>query len=261
MEHEKQVNVPKPQPIQVFPEKTNNWGVLLFHGLSASTTEVQPISAYLSQHFPELSLYAPLHPGHGTSIHDLHSVTWENIGAHAVQAFDALHERVENIIVMGLSMGGSVAYYTALERDAKAVLTMSTPFQFPLKQRLKINLGALLGMKAVEKAPGSKEFFEEHGLYSYLYHSIPMLKSYSNMLKYLQSRYQELTAPISIHHGLADELVTPNNALLLAQHLTNAKQLTITFYKEGTHIITVSQVKQLLFKNIHSFLAYQISSP
>ncbi|MCJ7696498.1 MAG: hypothetical protein MUO40_13895, partial [Anaerolineaceae bacterium] len=61
---------------ETFLLEGNNTGVLLFHGFTATTTEVRLIGECLNK--DGFTISAPLLPGHGTHPKDLNRVSWRD---------------------------------------------------------------------------------------------------------------------------------------------------------------------------------------
>lgn len=89
-------------------------GALVLHGFTGSPASVRNVAEALASagHHVEL----PRLPGHGTTIDDMVTTTWHDWLGTAVAAFDALAARVGRVVVVGQSMGGTLALRTALDR-------------------------------------------------------------------------------------------------------------------------------------------------
>lgn len=86
-------------------------GVLLLHGLTATTVEVRTLGAML--HEQGYTVAGPLLPGHGTTPDELSRTTWEQWLAVADDAYQGLCLRCDTIFVGGESMGGLLTLYLA----------------------------------------------------------------------------------------------------------------------------------------------------
>jgi carboxylesterase len=108
-------------------------GVLLFHGLTATTVEVRRLAQnLLNQGF---TVAGPLLPGHGTTPADLNRTHWKDLTQAGEAMFRRLQEKCESIFVGGESAGAVVALYLASQHpEIKAVLLYAPAI------RLDINL-------------------------------------------------------------------------------------------------------------------------
>lgn len=86
-------------------------GVLLLHGLTATTAEVRPIAGYL--HERGYTVAGPLLPGHGTKPEDLNKVKWVDWVETAVATYHHLLTLCDRVFVGGESTGAVIALYLA----------------------------------------------------------------------------------------------------------------------------------------------------
>ena len=86
-------------------------GVLLLHGLTATTAEVRPLARYLHEH--GYTVAGPLLPGHGTRPEDLNHVQWLDWVQAAEADFHHLLTICDCVFVGGESTGAVVALHLA----------------------------------------------------------------------------------------------------------------------------------------------------
>ncbi len=86
-------------------------GILLLHGLTATTAEVRLFANNLRQYGWTIS--APLLPGHGTSLLDLERCRWQDWTKQAEESYRNLARRCTRVFIGGESMGGLLATYLA----------------------------------------------------------------------------------------------------------------------------------------------------
>lgn len=82
-------------------------GVLLFHGLTATTAEVRPLARFLFEH--GYTVAGRLLPGHGTTPEDLNQKRWQDWADAAEDAYQGMLLKCNQVIVGGESMGGLLA--------------------------------------------------------------------------------------------------------------------------------------------------------
>ncbi len=78
-----------------------------------------------------LDVEAPLLPGHGTSVEDLAACRWDDWASAAEAAFDRLVARWGDVLVVGLSMGGTLALWLAARRPEVNGLVVVNPYVDP----------------------------------------------------------------------------------------------------------------------------------
>jgi len=98
---------------------------LLLHGWLTSPSDFGELPNALSA--SGWSVYAPLHPGHGTHPSQLEGVTADEILASARNGYEQLAKRYEKVVLVGFSMGGTIATILASERKPTQ-LVLVAPF-------------------------------------------------------------------------------------------------------------------------------------
>ena len=79
-------------------------GVLVLHGFTGNPSSVRSIAERAAAAGYTVEL--PRLPGHGTSVEDMMTTTWDDWSGAALDAYDELAERCERVAIVGLSMGG-----------------------------------------------------------------------------------------------------------------------------------------------------------
>ena len=110
---------------ETFLLEGNQTGVLLFHGFTATTTEVRLLGECLNK--GGFTISAPLLPGHGTHPHDLNHVSWRDWVVCGERYLDELKMRCSRIIIGGESMGALVALYIASNHPDIGAVTVAAP--------------------------------------------------------------------------------------------------------------------------------------
>lgn len=82
-------------------------GILLFHGFTATTTEVRLLADRFKQF--GFTISAPLLPGHGSVVTDLEKVHWQDWITCAEESFSEISQKTSKIIIGGESMGSLLA--------------------------------------------------------------------------------------------------------------------------------------------------------
>ena len=73
----------------------------------------------------------PLLPGHGTQIEDMLDTRWEDWSAAAEAAYTELAARSDGVVVVGLSMGGTLSVWLAEHHPEIAALALVNPLLSP----------------------------------------------------------------------------------------------------------------------------------
>ena len=87
-------------------------GVLAIHGFTGSPSSMGGVAAAMAG--AGLHVEVPRLSGHGTAIEDMLTTRWTDWTGEVAAAFERLLARTGRIVVVGQSMGGSLALWLAL---------------------------------------------------------------------------------------------------------------------------------------------------
>lgn len=100
---------------------------LMLHGVAGSPAEIRPLADFLAAN--EITVRAPLLPGHGTSPENLRGMRWPEWVRAAEQELQMLQDRYQQVHLIGFSMGGLISLHLAAHREVDSVITLSCPSQ------------------------------------------------------------------------------------------------------------------------------------
>src|SRR6056297_1494816 len=84
-------------------------GVLVIHGFTGNPSSMTPQAEAFAA--AGLHVEQPRLPGHGTTLEDMQTTGWADWSGEAAAAYDRLAERASKIVVIGLSMGGTLTLW------------------------------------------------------------------------------------------------------------------------------------------------------
>ena len=105
-----------------------NTKFLLIHGFGGGVHEVRP----LAEHLIGIGYEAvcPLLKGHSATRKEMQTVTYEDWIGSAEKELILLKETGVDIILIGFSMGGLIAFNLACKYDIKAIIVINTPMYY-----------------------------------------------------------------------------------------------------------------------------------
>lgn len=108
-------------------------GVLVLHGFTGNPGTMRVVTAALVE--AGCTVETPRLPGHGTHLEDMQQTGWADWSAAADAAFTELASRREPVVVVGLSMGGTLAAWLAgRHADRVAGIVLINPAVMPPDQ-------------------------------------------------------------------------------------------------------------------------------
>ncbi len=226
-------------------------GVLLCHGFTGTPQSLRPWAEYLAN--AGLTVSLPRLPGHGTSWQEMARTRWEDWYAEVDRAFDELRSSVDEIFVMGLSMGGCLALRLAEVRgDAVSGLVLVNPSVtadtklFLLSPVLKLVVPSL-------KAIGSD--IKKEGVTELAYDRTPVKAAATlpGLWKVTDQNLTKVTAPVLCYRSAADHVVGPRSLEILRRELP-AGQLEVRECPESYHVATLDNDADAIFSGSLEFV-------
>src|SRR3974390_720897 len=100
-------------------------GALVLHGFTGNPFSVRGIAEQLV--VAGLTVELPLLPGHGTSVEDMLPTRWEDWSSAGDAASVDLAAPCDRVVVVGLSMGGTLACWLAQRHQEISGLVLVNP--------------------------------------------------------------------------------------------------------------------------------------
>jgi carboxylesterase len=100
-------------------------GALVLHGFTGNPFSMRGVAEQLVM--AGLSVELPLLPGHGTSMEDMVGTRWSDWSAAAEATYVDLAARCDRVVVVGLSMGGTLATWLAERHPQISGLVLINP--------------------------------------------------------------------------------------------------------------------------------------
>src|SRR5688572_27453731 len=100
-------------------------GALVVHGFTSNPSSVQGVADALAAAGFVVEL--PCLPGHGTTIEDMVETDWDDWSAEAEASYGRLAARSSRIVLVGLSMGGTLVSWLASRHPEVAGVVAINP--------------------------------------------------------------------------------------------------------------------------------------
>jgi carboxylesterase len=226
-------------------------GALLCHGFTGSPQSLRPWAEYLAE--AGLSVSLPRLPGHGTTWQDMARTRWEDWYAEVDRAFDELRARVDEIFVMGLSMGCCLALRLAeLRGTAISGLVLVNPSLtgdtrlLTLAPVLKFVVPSLKGIGSdIKKAQASELGYDRT--------PVKAVDSLRGLWRVTQAQLGEVTQPVLVFHSTDDHVVGLASLALLRRALPQS-QLEVRECPDSYHVATLDNDAPAIFAGSLEFV-------
>lgn len=230
-------------------------GVLVIHGFTGNPSSMTP----QAQAFAAAGYHVeqPRLPGHGTSVEDMMTTDWSDWSGEAAAAYDRLADRAERIVVIGLSMGGTLTLWTGLERqnDPKLVgLICVNAATAPQPDDVMAMVQEMID-EGNEVMPGIGSDIADPDVAEIAYDGTPLkaLMSLSNDgLAPIAGRYGELSVPILIFSSVDDHVVPQESSFHLRD--TAGGEVEFVTLERSYHVATQDFDKDLIIERSLDFI-------
>lgn len=232
-----------------FFEGSKKIGCLLIHGFTGSPSEMRLLGEFL--HKEGYTVYTPLLSGHGISPDEMKKTNKDNWFKSVVDGYDYLKvEGCENIVAIGLSMGGTLSLKLANERELLGIVSLAAPI-FVQNKLMRFSKWIKYFIPYQEKTKKAEHIQKHLSVYDRT--PIACAESLNLLIKEVKANLKKISVPALIIQGKADETVRYESAEYIYKNIRSTKK-QIKWYDQSTHIITLDRDRDKVFQDINLFL-------
>jgi carboxylesterase len=194
-------------------------GVLVLHGFTGNPSSMTLQANAMAGHGYHVE--QPRLPGHGTTLADMMTTYWADWSGAAADAYDRLAARAERIVVMGLSMGGTLTLWTGLQRqgDGKLVgLVCVNPATQPQPDEVVEMITEMLD-DGTDVIPAIGSDIADPDVSEIAYEGTPirqLISLVNDGLRPMSDKFGDLTVPLMLFSSIDDHVVPPADSAHLA---------------------------------------------
>jgi carboxylesterase len=192
-------------------------GALCLHGFTGNPASMRGVAEAFAA--AGLSVELPRLPGHGTTVEDMMTTTWADWTAEVETGYQRLAAQTDRIVVAGLSMGGSLTLWTALQHPEVAGIVCINPATKPQPAELMDMARGMLA-EGTTLLPGIGSDIANPDVVESAYAGTPIAPAISFMeggLAALFERYGEIRCPMLLMTSPQDHVVPLDNFEHLAE--------------------------------------------
>jgi carboxylesterase len=221
-----------------FLQGSNDVGVLLIHGFTATTVEVSYVAKFLNERGYTVS--APLLPGHNTTPDDLNKCKWQDWVNAAEAAYQALQARHKKIIVGGESMGAMLALYLASEHPEIRGILSYAPAMITLSSSSRWQIYVASWFKAYIAKPQRPPNITDTRTKSYTVNPLKAVTQFHDLQQETRRRLPRISQPILNIQGRLDAVIDPRNGDVIFQEVKSARK-EMHWLENSTHVLILDQ--------------------
>jgi carboxylesterase len=167
----RRVTAPIMPGAEPFSQTGSSSGVLVLHGFTGNPQSLRPLAHALAEAGYTVDL--PLLPGHGTVVEDMIPCRWADWSGAAEAAYSKLAASCEKVVVVALSMGGTLACWLAERHGEIRGLVVVNPFIDPPAESYRDMMRGLIE-SGIEVAPGVGSDIAKEGVAELAYPGSPI---------------------------------------------------------------------------------------
>ena len=231
---------------------TGDVGALVLHGFTGNPGSMRGlaeacVAAGFHVEMPQLA-------GHGTAMEDMIPTRWADWSRDANAAYEKLAARASRIVVLGLSMGGSLTLWVGTQHPEVRGLVCVNPATLPQPQEVIDMLkGMVDGGQEVMDGIGSDIADPETHETAYPGTPLAALHSFQvDGLVPLSRQYGSLKMPLLLFTSTQDHVVDPGNSDALAAAYGGPVERVIL--KRSYHVATQDYDKGIIFEKSVEFV-------
>lgn len=224
-------------------------GILFLHGFSGGVYEIEPLAAYLKER-GNYEIVAPTLSGHGETLL-MKSYKAKDWLMEAEVAYRQLARRVDEVIVVGFSMGGLLAMYLAVRYPVKKLILLSAAAKYVSPSQLARDLKGVAA-DAIHSNLNDNQLFQH---YLYKLRNVPFSSTveFMKVVRTVEPYMEKITCPVFIVQGKQDGIVPSQTAQYVYSRLT-MEEKSIYYSEKGKHLICYSEDYEKWFAQAYTFI-------
>jgi carboxylesterase len=233
-------------------------GALCIHGFTGNPSSMRGVAEAFAAAGYHVEL--PRLPGHGTDVSDMLGTRWEHWSAEVDAAYRRLAERCDRVVVAGLSMGGSLTLWTALQHPEVAGIVCVNPAAQPQAPEVVEMVEGMIA-EGVDVMPGIGSDIADPDVVENSYPETP-LRALMSLVKDgvapMVSRYGSSKVPMLLVTSKNDHVVDPIQSDQLAEQWGGPVERMIL--DRSYHVATQDYDKDAIFAAAVAFADRVVAS-
>jgi carboxylesterase len=228
-------------------------GALVVHGFTGTPASLRGIAEAIAGAGHDVEL--PRLPGHGTTVTEMLTTDWAAWYGAVADARARLAERVEQVVVIGQSMGATLILRSALDHPDTAAIVCINPLTQVRDSDTMSMLDDFLD-DGIEIVPGEGSDIADPDSSDIAYAGTPLAPLRSLLLDGvapITGRFGELTMPLRLFTSRNDHVVDPADSVHLAE--TYGGRIDHTWLERSYHVATRDYDRDLIVAECVAFVA------
>jgi len=233
-------------------------GALVLHGFTGNPQSMRGLALALAD--AGFTVEMPLLPGHGTAVADMVPTRWEDWSGAAEDAYADLAARSEEVVVVGLSMGGMLSVWLAEHHPEIAAIAVVNPIVAPPDADTIAFLQAMVD-GGEELAAGVGSDIAMEGSVESAYPELPLRATLSlfSAAAEVEAGLESVTCPVLVFTSTNDHVVDPQSSALLVKRANGPVEQVVL--DRSYHVATLDYDKDEIEARTVEFLSGVVPPP
>lgn len=224
-------------------------GCLIIHGYTGGPHELKPLIEDLKKN-TNFRIEVPTLPGHGEKL-ELDNITYDKWLEASEQSFQRLSQFVDEIYVIGFSMGGMISAYIASKYKVDKLVLLATAGKYISIKRMSVEVSDIIKDSLTGKLNENSFYLG----YKDKIRNVPIKANleFMKLVRETRKRLKYVNTPVLIIQGQMDSMVPYQTADYLAEELSSDFKEVILF-DQAKHQICLGDEKDVLNGMVQTFL-------
>lgn len=231
---------------------TGTAGVLVVHGFTGSPASMRGLAEACAAAGFHVEL--PQLKGHGTAVVDMVPTRWSDWSADVEASYQTLRQRCNKIVVLGLSMGGTLTLWLAAHHPELAGIVCINPAAQPLPDEMMVGIKSLVN-DGVETIPAIGSDIADPTTKEIAYEATPVCALHSLLVdgvSVVAQQYPSIKVPMLLLNSVNDHVVDPKQSDHLVEHYGGKVERVML--ERSYHVATQDYDKQIIFEKSIAFV-------
>ena len=230
---------------------------IILHGLTASPDDFRHFADKFSDQ--RYSVSVPLLAGHGTHVSDLQKTSWNDWFNDVKKAFFDMQKICKKIVVIGQSMGGTLALHLASHYPLDGLVLLAPGLFFKDRKSTFLPLVSIV-KKFLTKADGPdiKNKISQKKAISYLQIPVHAVQETAELFIHVRQDLAEVTCPVLIFHSVNDHVIDYKSSEYIYKHISSRDKQLVTL-SDSYHVLSLDNEKNIILNEIIQFLKHLFS--
>lgn len=227
-------------------------GAVLLHGFTGNPWSMRGVADTMITAGFDVEL--PRLPGHGTTVGDMLDTSWADWLAETERALAVMGERTEHTVLVGQSMGATLALAVALDHPELAGLVCINPATQPRDEATMAMIDEFID-DGLQIVPGEGSDIADPDSADSAYDGTPLRPIRSLIVDGIipiVDRFGELTMPLRLFTSRQDHVVEPTDSVHLAE--TYGGPVEHSWLERSFHVATLDYDREFVMSESAAFV-------